>query len=152
KKKILENLDFVGLLDRKDSIVKTFSGGMKRRLEIARGLLHNPKILFLDEPTLGLDTQTRYFLWEHLKKIKKNNNMTIFLTSHYLDEVQNIADSIVIIDKGKIVAKGSSKFIEKETNSKTLEEAYLKLTGKDIRKEEANSSDMMKMLNSRGNR
>jgi ABC-2 type transport system ATP-binding protein len=147
KKRIEELLEFVGLLDRRDSIVKTFSGGMKRRLEIARGLIHKPEILFLDEPTLGLDTQTRKFLWKHLEKIKEEEKMTIFMTTHYLDEAESIADKIAIIDKGRIVAYGTTKEIEKQTKTKSLEEAYLKLTGEEIRKEKGSNKDMARMFN-----
>ncbi len=149
KKIILELLDFVGLLDRKDSIVKTFSGGMKRRLEIARGLIHEPKILFLDEPTLGLDIQTRHFLWKHLDNIKKTTNMTVFMTTHYLDEAEQIADKIAVIDGGKIIANGTVKELMLLTKTNSLEDAYLKLTGDDIRKEKGSSRDMMKIINSR---
>ncbi|MBN2838011.1 MAG: ATP-binding cassette domain-containing protein [Fusobacteriaceae bacterium] len=146
KKKILELLEFIGLDDRKDDLVKTFSGGMKRRLEIARGLIHEPRILFLDEPTLGLDTQTRHFLWKHLNDIKKSNDMTVFMTTHYLEEAEQIADKIAIIDRGKIIAYGSVKEIISETKTKTLEDAYLKLTGENIRKDSASSSDMMRQV------
>lgn len=103
KKKTLELLKLVELDDRKNSLVKTFSGGMKRRLEIARGLLHEPKILFLDEPTLGLDPQTRNKLWDYIKKLNKEKNLTIILTTHYMDEADRLCDRIAIIDHGKIV-------------------------------------------------
>lgn len=147
EKRINELLDFVGLIDRKNSLVKTFSGGMKRRLEIARGLLHYPIVLFLDEPTLGLDTQTRRFMWKHLKKINQEKKMTIFMTTHYLDEAEKIADKIAIIDHGKIIAFGSVKDIVKKTKTKSLEKAYLKLTGEDMRVEKASSLDMMRIGN-----
>ena len=99
-----EVLTLVELIDRKDSLVKTFSGGMKRRLEIARGLMHHPKVLFLDEPTLGLDPQTRRHLWEYIKKINEKERMTIILTTHYMDEADFLCDRIGIIDKGRIIA------------------------------------------------
>jgi ABC-2 type transport system ATP-binding protein len=83
--------------------VSTFSGGMKRRLEIARGLLHNPRVLFLDEPTLGLDPQTRRYIWEHILNLRRKNNLTIFLTTHYMDEAEN-CDRISVIDHGRIIA------------------------------------------------
>ena len=101
-----EVLEMVNLTDRRDSLVMTYSGGMKRRLEIARGLLHYPKILFLDEPTLGLDPQTRNKIWDYIIKLKKSKNITIFLTSHYMEETE-ICDRIAIIDKGKIIALDS---------------------------------------------
>jgi ABC-2 type transport system ATP-binding protein len=96
-------LDMVGLWDRKDSLVSTFSGGMQRRLEIARGLLHAPHVLFLDEPTVGLDPQTRSSIWQYINELKGREDITIFLTTHYMDEAEH-CDRIAIIDHGKIVA------------------------------------------------
>jgi len=93
----------VGLWDRRQSVVATYSGGMKRRLEIARGLLHAPRVLFLDEPTVGLDPQTRSSIWEYINDLKQREDITIFLTTHYMDEAEN-CDRIAIIDHGKIVA------------------------------------------------
>ena len=133
--RIEELLKLVDLWERRDSMVKTYSGGMRRRLEIARGLLHHPKILFLDEPTLGLDTQTRNLLWEYVQKLRDNEGMTIFFTTHYLDEAEEVADRIAIIDHGKIVATGTSKQLAKQTGTTTLEDAYLELTGRTVRDE-----------------
>jgi len=96
-------LDMVGLWDRKDSLVSTFSGGMQRRLEIARGLLHAPHVLFLDEPTVGLDPQTRSSIWAYINELKRREDITIFLTTHYMDEAEH-CDRIAIIDHGRIVA------------------------------------------------
>jgi ABC-2 type transport system ATP-binding protein len=96
-------LEMVGLWDRRDSLVSTYSGGMQRRLEIARGLLHAPRVLFLDEPTVGLDPQTRSSIWEYINDLKDREDITIFLTTHYMDEAEN-CDRIAIIDHGKIVA------------------------------------------------
>ncbi len=96
-------LEMVGLWDRRGSVVATYSGGMKRRLEIARGLLHAPRVLFLDEPTVGLDPQTRVSIWEYVNDLKKREDITIFLTTHYMDEAEH-CDRIAIIDHGKIVA------------------------------------------------
>ncbi len=96
-------MDMVGLWDRKDSLVSTFSGGMQRRLEIARGLLHAPHVLFLDEPTVGLDPQTRSSIWTYINDLKRREDITIFLTTHYMDEAEH-CDRIAIIDHGKIVA------------------------------------------------
>ncbi|OGJ44846.1 multidrug ABC transporter ATP-binding protein [Candidatus Peregrinibacteria bacterium RIFOXYA12_FULL_33_12] len=146
KKKIEELLQFVELSDRKNSLVKEFSGGMKRRLEIARGLLHEPKILFLDEPTLGLDPQTRNHMWNYIKNLNKIHNLTVFFTTHYMEEAERIADRIAIIDHGKIIAEGSAEVLKKQTNSKNLEEAFLFLTGGTIRKEETTSVDNMRKM------
>jgi ABC-2 type transport system ATP-binding protein len=96
-------LEMVGLWERRDSIVMTYSGGMKRRLEIARGLLHAPHVLFLDEPTVGLDPQTRSSIWDYINELKRREDITIFLTTHYMDEAEH-CDRIAIIDHGKIVA------------------------------------------------
>jgi ABC-2 type transport system ATP-binding protein len=103
EKRISELLGLVELSDRRKTKVRTFSGGMKRRLEIARGLLHSPRVLFLDEPTLGLDPQTRRHIWDHILAVRKQNNLTIFLTTHYMDEAEN-SDRITIIDQGHIIA------------------------------------------------
>lgn len=103
EKRISELLELAELSDRRKSKVRTFSGGMKRRLEISRGLLHSPRILFLDEPTLGLDPQTRRHIWDHILSLRKQHNLTIFLTTHYMDEAEN-SDRITIIDRGHIIA------------------------------------------------
>jgi ABC-2 type transport system ATP-binding protein len=95
-------MEMVGLWERRASIVRTFSGGMKRRLEIGRGLLHSPRVLFLDEPTVGLDPQTRVSIWEYIRELKTSETITIFLTTHYMDEAEN-CDRIAIIDNGEIV-------------------------------------------------
>jgi len=102
--KVNELLELVELGQWKNKLVKYFSGGMKQRLEIARGLLHEPKILFLDEPTLGLDPQTRNHLWDYIKKMNTEKNVTIILTTHYMDEADKLSDRVAIIDHGKIVA------------------------------------------------
>jgi ABC-2 type transport system ATP-binding protein len=96
-------MEMVGLWDRRASLVGTFSGGMKRRLEIARGLLHSPRVLFLDEPTVGLDPQTRSSIWTYIGELKRDEDITIFLTTHYMDEAE-YCDRIAIMDRGKIVA------------------------------------------------
>ncbi len=102
-KRMEEVLKMVELYDRRKDSIKTFSGGMKRRLEIARGLMHYPRVLFLDEPTLGLDPQTRTLIWEYILELREREGITIFLTTHYMDEAEH-ADRIAIIDYGKIVA------------------------------------------------
>ena len=144
KKRIEELLKFVELWDRKNEQVKHFSGGMKRRLEIARGLIHHPKILFLDEPTIGLDPQTRNHLWQYVLKLNKDEGMTVFLTTHYMEEAEKVADKIAIIDHGKIVKSGTSKELKKDTKTRSLEEAFLKITGHDIREEKASARDRMR--------
>ena len=96
-------LEMLQLWERRESLVGTFSGGMKRRLEIARGLLHSPRVLFLDEPTIGLDPQTRSSIWSYITKLEDEQDVTIFLTTHYMDEAE-YCDRIAIIDRGKIVA------------------------------------------------
>jgi ABC-2 type transport system ATP-binding protein len=106
KQRIVELLEVVELTDRAGSQVRTFSGGMKRRLEIARGVLHHPQVLFLDEPTLGLDPQTRKHIWEYLHALRKREGITLFMTTHYMDEAE-FCDRIAIIDRGEIVALGT---------------------------------------------
>ncbi len=138
-------LDIVGLADRKDDLVKHFSGGMKRRLEIARGLLHHPKVLFLDEPTIGLDPQTRNHLWKYVGELNASENITVFLTTHYMEEADKVAKRIAIIDHGKIIALGTSAELKARTNAQTLEDAFLSLTGNVIREEEASSMDQLRM-------
>jgi ABC-2 type transport system ATP-binding protein len=134
------------LWDRRDAFVKIFSGGMKRRLEIARGFLHTPKILFLDEPTLGLDPQSRNQLWTHVKNVNQTEGTTVFLTTHYMDEADRVAQRIAVIDHGKIVAIGTSAELKAQTQRETLEEAFLALTGTAIRDETAGSADQMRQV------
>jgi len=102
KKRIEEVLELVALSDRADELVKTYSGGMKRRLEIARGLIHYPKVLFLDEPTLGLDPQTREHIWEYIKKLAEREHITILLTTHYMEEADALCNRVAIMDYGEI--------------------------------------------------
>ncbi|MCZ7391714.1 MAG: ATP-binding cassette domain-containing protein [Candidatus Methanoperedens sp.] len=104
KKRIKEVLSLVELTDRADALVRTYSGGMMRRLEIARGLMHHPRVLFLDEPTLGLDPQTRNHIWEYIKSLNKEEGVTIMLTTHYMEEADHLCHRIAIIDNGEIVA------------------------------------------------
>jgi ABC-2 type transport system ATP-binding protein len=145
RERIPELLQFVDLWDRKDSLVKEFSGGMKRRLEIARGLLHHPKVLFLDEPTLGLDPQTRNHMWSYLQNLNKTEGITVFFTTHYMEEAARIAQRIAVIDHGKIIALGTLDELKRETGTENLEDAFLKLTGNVIREEESTAADRMRM-------
>lgn len=138
-------LKFVELWDRKNSLVKEFSGGMKRRLEIARGLLHHPKVIFLDEPTLGLDPQTRNHMWNYLKDLNKKEGTTIFFTTHYMEEADKIAERIAIIDHGKIVASGTAQELKHAAKATNLEEAFLALTGKTMREDESTALDRLRM-------
>ncbi|HAT73924.1 MAG: Multidrug ABC transporter, ATP-binding protein [Candidatus Moranbacteria bacterium GW2011_GWF2_36_839] len=146
RERIAELLKFVELSDRKNSLVKEFSGGMKRRLEIARGLLHHPKVLFLDEPTIGLDPQTRNHMWNYLQELNKKEGTTIFLTTHYMEEADRIAKRIVIIDHGKIVAAGTSQELKNQTQTNSLEDAFLALTGKTIREESGSGIDNLRSM------
>ena len=107
KERAQELLDLVGLSDAADRKVQTYSGGMRRRLEVACGLINHPRLLFLDEPTLGLDVQTRTAVWEYIRKLKEDYGMTLFMTTHYLEEADGICDRIAIIDHGKIVKIGA---------------------------------------------
>jgi len=134
------------LWERRKDQVKKFSGGMKRRLEIARGFLHTPKILFLDEPTLGLDPQSRNQLWMHVKKVNEAEKVTVFLTTHYMDEAERVAHRVGVIDHGKLVAVGTPAEIKQQTDSENLEEAFLKLTGSTIRDESAGSADQLRQF------
>jgi ABC-2 type transport system ATP-binding protein len=134
------------LWERRNDIVKTFSGGMKRRLEIARALLHTPKILFLDEPTLGLDPQTRNQLWTQVKHLNQTEEVTVFLTTHHMEEAERVAQRIAIIDHGKIVAQGSPEELRQQTGTQTLEEAFLALTGSAIRDEAGTSKDQLRQF------
>lgn len=204
KERIEEALGWMELAERGDDIVRNFSGGMKRRLEIARGLLHSPRVFFLDEPTLGLDPQTRSRIWEHLLALRREQKMTLFLTTHYMDEAEN-CDRIAIIDSGRIIAldtpaelkarvqgdkvrlatadntaavaemakrygvsaseadgelvfevQAGAEFVPKlvreltvpvvsvSVHRPTLEDVFLKLTGREIRDEEASGRDKLK--------
>ncbi len=118
--KINELLSLVELENRKKQLVKNFSGGMKRRLEIARGLLHEPSILFLDEPTLGLDPQTRNHLWDYIRNMNQEKKVTIILTTHYMDEAEKLSDRVAIIDKGKIVALDTPGALKEEVGGSVI--------------------------------
>jgi ABC-2 type transport system ATP-binding protein len=134
------------LWDRRSALVKTFSGGMKRRLEIARGLLHTPKILFLDEPTLGLDPQSRNQLWTLVRQMNQTEGVTVFLTTHYMDEAERVAGRIAVIDHGRIVAQGTLAELKQQTGAESLEQVFLSLTGSSIRDEGADAQDPMRQM------
>jgi ABC-2 type transport system ATP-binding protein len=119
---------------------------MRRRLEIARGLLHTPKILFLDEPTLGLDPQSRNQLWTQVKHLNQSEGVTVFLTTHYMDEAERVASRIAIIDHGKIIAIGTAQELKDQTGKSSLEEAFLALTGTALRDESANAAENMRQM------
>jgi len=120
REKIEELLTLVELRDKKHVLVKNFSGGMKRRLEIARGLLHQPQVLFLDEPTLGLDPQTRRHIWEYIKKLNHDTTVTIILTTHYMEEADELCHRIAIIDRGKIAAIDTPAQLKKQIGGEVI--------------------------------
>jgi ABC-2 type transport system ATP-binding protein len=139
-------LNVFELWDRRNDYVKTFSGGMRRRLEIARGFLHTPKILFLDEPTLGLDPQSRNQLWNHVRRINEAERTTVFLTTHYMDEAARVAHRIAIMDHGSIIAQGTVAELTAMTATDSLEAAFLALTGETLRDEGADAKAGMRMM------
>lgn len=139
KERIPEVMSLVELYDRRKDFVRKFSGGMKRRLEIARGLLHHPKLLFLDEPTLGLDPQTRAHIWEYILKMKKEKNLSVFMTTHYMQEAE-VCDRIAIIDHGKIVDLDTPAKLKEKHGESTLEGVFIKITGKEIRQQAGESA------------
>jgi ABC-2 type transport system ATP-binding protein len=144
--RIEELLNLFELWDRRNQRVKHFSGGMRRRLEIARGFLHTPKILFLDEPTLGLDPQTRNQLWTHVQRLNETENVTVFLTTHYMEEAERVAHRIAIMDHGHIIAQGSAAELKQQTGADSLEQAFLAMTGTSIREEEGGSIVRMRRI------
>ena len=131
--KVTEILDLLGLLKYADKKIETFSGGMKRRVNLIAGILHNPKVLFLDEPTVGVDVQSKNFIIEYLKKLNKNGT-TIIYTSHHLSEAQDFCTEIAIIDRGIIYAQGTpNDLINSTSNARNLEDVFISLTGKELR-------------------
>ena len=144
----IELCDLASAIDRQ---TRTYSGGMKRRLELARVLVHQPRILFLDEPTAGLDAQTRRHLWQHLQTLRQEHGLSVLLTTHYLEEAEQ-ADRVAIIDRGRLIALGSPDEIAAQVPPATtpppprgrLEEAYVHLVGRDLREEEAGTRDRLR--------
>ena len=129
EQRIKEVLALVGLEDRKDDMVKKYSGGMRRRPELARGLMHQPKVLFLDEPTLGLDPQTREHIWAYVQRLAKEKNITIILTTHYMDEADRLCDRLAIVDQGKIAVLGTPSELKRELGGDII---HLRAPGCDI--------------------
>jgi len=141
-------LNFIDLYGYKDKPVKLLSGGMKRRLEVGRGLLHSPSVLFLDEPTVGLDIQTRINMWDFINRLRKKETTTVFLTTHYIEEAEN-CDNIAIIDNGKIIAIDTPSALKKSVESKTnriatLSDVFISLVGREIREETGSALDRMR--------
>ena len=133
KQKIIQSLESLGLLKFKDKKVKTFSGGMKRRVNLIAGILHNPEILFLDEPTVGVDVQSKNVIIKHLQDLNKQG-ATIIYTSHHMEEAQEFCTRVAIIDSGEILIKGApNQLIEDTKNAFRLEDVYLSLTGSNLR-------------------
>ena len=120
EERIEEVLRLVGLRDRADELVKSYSGGMRRRLELARGFVHHPKVLFLDEPTLGLDVQTRRAIWNYIMELNRREGITIFLTTHYLEEADKLSDRVAIIDRGRILAVDSPRNLKDMVKSDVI--------------------------------
>ena len=139
-------LRFVGLWDRRDEYVKRFSGGMKRRLEIARALQHRPRVLFLDEPTVGLDPQTRNQIWEFVRRLCRDERVTVFFTTHYMEEAERVADKVAVIDHGRIIAEGTAEALRAQTSARSLEDAFIALTGRSVREDEATAVDRMRVM------
>jgi ABC-2 type transport system ATP-binding protein len=144
RERIDQLLEIVELQDRRKDLVKNFSGGMKRRLEIARGLLHHPKILFLDEPTLGLDPQTRNHIWSYIKNLNKEEGITVFFTTHYMEEADRAAKEIAIIDHGRIITRGTPDQLKEKAGKSSLEDAFIEFTGRSIREQEVSAADRMR--------
>ncbi len=135
-------LRMMGLQERRDDEVRSFSGGMKRRLEIARALLHRPEVLFLDEPTVGLDPQTRRSVWAHLHELREESGMTLFFSTHYLAEAED-ADRVAIVDHGRVTARGTPEELRSQTGAETLEDAFVELTGEEVRAEESSGRERL---------
>jgi len=140
--RIEEVLNMVGLYPKKDYIVRTFSGGMKRRLEIARGLMHKPKILFLDEPTIGLDPQTRQYIWDYILDLAQKESITVFLTTHYMDEAE-ICQRVGIIDHGRIVDLDTPDMLKNKYRVPSLNDVFLEATGRNMREEESDAKEQL---------
>ena len=141
RRRIEEVLKFVELWDRRDSVARTFSGGMKRRLEVARGLMHEPKVLFLDEPTIGLDPQTRHRIWTLMGELRAHQRTTFFMTTHSMEEAER-CDRVAILDNGRLLACAKPTDLVRERRAKNLEEVFLDLTGHGLRDDEASDREI----------
>lgn len=151
-RRLEEAAELTGLGDALTRTVRTYSGGMRRRLELARVLLHDPEVLFLDEPTGGLDPQTRRAFWSHLATLRQLRGVTVFLTTHYLDEVED-ADDVAILDRGRIVARGSPRELKARAQAGALEDVFVQLTGSGVRDDAASGRDHVRgALKQRGGR
>ncbi|EKF85741.1 ATP-binding cassette domain-containing protein [Methanobacterium formicicum] len=155
--RIEEILDLIALGTKADEFVKTYSGGMKRRLEIGRGLIHRPKVLFLDEPTLGLDPQTRESIWEYIQELNQNQDVSVLMTTHYMEEADKLCDEIAIINQGQIITADSPKNLKRELKADTitmqvdkLEEFTEKVEKLDFVKETYVMDSEIKLLVERG--
>ena len=133
KEKVKENLFILGLESNMHQQIISYSGGMKRRVNLIAGLLHDPELLILDEPTVGVDIQSKQAIIDHLKKLNREKGMTILYTSHHLDEAENFCTHIAIIDEGKLITQGVTDDLIKENNCSSVEEVYLKITGNRFR-------------------
>ncbi len=131
KKRIFDVLDFMGLTDHADKLVRNYSGGMIRKLEVGQALLHNPKVLFLDEPTVGLDPAARQTVWEHVTKLRKTLGMTIFMTTHYMEEADTLCDRVAIMNLGKIAAIGTVQELKNSIGKAdaTLDDVFVYYSG-----------------------
>jgi ABC-2 type transport system ATP-binding protein len=136
RQRMEEVLRFVELWERRHSVARTFSGGMKRRLEVARGLMHQPKVLFLDEPTIGLDPQTRHKIWTLVGELRAEQKTTFFMTTHSMEEAQR-CDRVAILDYGKLLALGRPADLVLERRAQNLEQVFLGVTGHDLRDDDA---------------
>ncbi|MBI1953484.1 MAG: ATP-binding cassette domain-containing protein [Candidatus Omnitrophica bacterium] len=143
RQRMEEVLRLVALWERRHDIVKTFSGGMKRRLEVARGLMHEPRVLFLDEPTIGLDPQTRCRIWEAIERIRSERRTTLFMTTHSMEEATR-CDRVAILDHGKLLVLDRPQALIARQGARNLEEVFLNLTGRGLRDEAASENEMLR--------
>ena len=143
RQRMEEVLRFVELWDRRNSIVRTYSGGMKRRLEVARGLMHQPRVLFLDEPTIGLDPQTRHRIWTLIDQLRAEHKTTFFVTTHSMEEAER-CDRVAILDHGRLIALGRPSELVAQRKAKNLEQVFLAITGHGLRDNGATELEISK--------